>query len=347
MKKSFIFMVSIFVVVLLLTYINLTADERNNNQESELLAQEKAMAIEVNSNSNNSAMTVDIQSWADTDDKEGLSLKFCDYITERPEEFYEIMKDNEEIFIEWVTNLGVNVFTSWNGETNRDEIRRQMTESLSNVILDQPMDDWNRYLLSKLEKIKVITFEKNDFDSEIDWERLYVAWEGYINYPNADNALRVYRLLPNEQYIRHGEMTENGKKCWYAIANNIEILEHQVISGDRAAVQLAFKFKVIADGAFSESLNIMLGKLIRINPKMFLEELKRHYSLISGINFILRNSSNIYVDRLEAYLYEIQQRIKAIESITDPALEEIKTECLRVLNARRELPSEYFPAWIR
>ncbi|NLW56063.1 MAG: hypothetical protein GX050_05520 [Firmicutes bacterium] len=63
----------------------------------------------------------------------------------------------------------------------------------------------------------------------------------------------------------------------------------------------------------------------------------------------LEYSGDIYVDRYEACLYEKKQRIKAIESVIGLALEEIKAECLGVLNTPyiRDLPPEYYPAWIR
>ena len=338
-------MVSIFVLVgvLLFTYFNLTAKERNNNQEIELLVKEKETANEVNLVNNNSPMVVDIHRWADPDDKEGLSLKFCDYLTERPEEFYEIMKDNEEIYMEWVSNLGVNVFTSWNGETNRDEIRLRVIDSLSNIILEQPMDNWNRYLVSKLKKIRVITFEENEFDSEINWQKLYVAWQGYINYPSADNAKRVYQLLPNEKYTNRTNTNETRRKCIDNIYENINMLETQVISNDRAAVRLAFKLLTISDAAFTESLTSMLGEVISINPKMFLEELKKHNHLINRLSSVLGNTSDVYVDRLEAYLYEIQERIRAFDTVTDSELSDIRDQCINVLNGLfRRRPNEYY-----
>ncbi|NIO48848.1 MAG: hypothetical protein GTN73_05345 [Candidatus Aminicenantes bacterium] len=66
---------------------------------------------------------------------------------------------------------------------------------------------------------------------------------------------------------------------------------------------------------------------------MFLEELKNHKDIV---NIIRRGPplypvGDEYVDRFEAQKSEIKLRIKALESIKDKDLIEIRDECIKVL----------------
>ena len=110
-------------------------------------------------------------------------------------------------------------------------------------------------------------------------------------------------------------------------------IEKHIHAGDRNAVKAGFRLFNISDGWYSHRLDMALGDLIRINTKLFLEELKSH----RNITFVIRRgppvypSGDEYVDNFEAQKSEIKLRIKALESIKDKDLIEIRDECIKDL----------------
>lgn len=80
----------------------------------------------------------------------------------------------------------------------------------------------------------------------------------------------------------------------------------------------------------------MLGRLIRIDPKLFLEELLNNREKVVGYDGLLGNCGEVYVDRFLARKYELQRRYDATESVTAPELSEIKHVCLQVLQESLE-----------
>lgn len=169
-------------------------------------------------------------------------------------------------------------------------------------------------------------------EAKIDWERIKRAGETYFACPSSENALKLYLSLPEEDIINYGD---EGIKIIEFISDNknLDILEKHILESDRNAVKAAFRLFNISDGWFAHRLDKALGDLIRINTKLFLEELKNH----RNITFVIRRGPPVYplgdeyVDRFEARKSEIKLRIKALESIEDKDLIEIRDECIKKL----------------
>jgi hypothetical protein len=113
---------------------------------------------------------------------------------------------------------------------------------------------------------------------------------------------------------------------------NSQILERQVISGDVESVRLAFRLFSITDSAYTEELDILLGKLIRINPNLFLRELVANQDLIGTLDGLLGNIGEEYVDRPKAQCLENRLRLKALQSVTDLTLRRKRDECVNELD---------------
>ena len=73
------------------------------------------------------------------------------------------------------------------------------------------------------------------------------------------------------------------------------MLERQIISGDRQAIRLAFSLTSVADGAYEEDLEIILGSLLRINPKLFIDVLTEFYNTFAEIDGLVGNEGEVYV----------------------------------------------------
>ncbi len=94
--------------------------------------------------------------------------------------------------------------------------------------------------------------------SPVDWDGIHQAFAAYDEYPSSANAMKVMSLLPESDVKYTNERKEN--EAIQFVYQNVGMLERQVISRDPDAVKLAFKLRTIADGAFAEDLDIVLGR---------------------------------------------------------------------------------------
>lgn len=144
-------------------------------------------------------------------------------------------------------------------------------------------------------------------------------WESYISSPGCDNAEKVktveYSSKQNDDYL----------------ISDLQILENQVISGDKCSINLAFRLLEKSDGIIAESIDIILGKLIRIDPGLFLSALDNNRNRKIDINSLACNLGEGYVDNLSAMMYEINMRIQAIEKVRDKRLISTREKVLKVL----------------
>jgi len=174
--------------------------------------------------------------------------------------------------------------------------------------------------------------ESNINANEVDWPSLKKAFENYVNYPSSENASKVINLLPDNDTSYTDTKESDEIFLFVQKWNQLGMIERQVISKDRNAVKLAFKLLALAGGEFGENLDIILGTLIRIDPKLFLEELKVAMPQIRCLDGLLGNKGFVYCDRHEAMCLETTLRIEALESVKDTTLEDIRNICIKELN---------------
>lgn len=168
---------------------------------------------------------------------------------------------------------------------------------------------------------------------EINWLELQEAFKTYSDYPSSENALKIIEILP-DNYVTYTSSNQK-KEAINFIYNwaQFRMLERQVFSRDPSAVKLAFKLRSIADGGFSEDLSIMLGTLIRIDPKLFLEELKNTKPEVERLNALLANVGAVFVDRMTARCLENQLRIECLETVREASLVNIRDRCIEILKS--------------
>lgn len=146
-------------------------------------------------------------------------------------------------------------------------------------------------------------------------------WEKYVEYPSPENARKVNSVKYEDPKY------ENDINY-----DDLNLLGIQILSGDREALKLAFRLRAESDGAYAEELDIITGRLIRINPKLFLEELKLYKKNIYKMDSLLGNYGQPYVDKLKADIYETKARIKSLKTVNDGKLIDVRDECIKVLN---------------
>lgn len=159
----------------------------------------------------------------------------------------------------------------------------------------------------------------------VDWAQLAILWQKYMKNPNPVLAKEMYNLLPDEKYHEKLNM-----KVLELIYMNIDVCEKMIKNRCRHSVRLAFKLLNLSDGAFSESLFIILGNLIRIDPGMFLSELCNHYSIIQGnLISILGNYGPSFHDRPTMdSITETRLRINALRGVYKKSLIALRDKCI-------------------
>ncbi len=171
---------------------------------------------------------------------------------------------------------------------------------------------------------------------KFDTAPLRLRFSAYQKNPSDRNAELLYEALPENG---HPKLDAAGRETVAEIADNLGILENQVLKEQRNSVKVAFRMFTISDGAFTEWLQIMLGNLITINPKMFLEELKVHRHLFRVLPFY--NLGPDYVDRLDERIDEYKLRIAALETVSADELTDVKRDCIGLLE-KRSTPFERY-----
>lgn len=111
----------------------------------------------------------------------------------------------------------------------------------------------------------------------------------------------------------------------------IESLSHAARQGKREAIRALVKELPESDGALAEAIAINLGKSIRKQPRIFLEELQRA-NLASRVDDVVGTLGPAFVDQYAAQVKELQLRRKALVSVKDPALAPLLGTCLAALD---------------
>ena len=165
--------------------------------------------------------------------------------------------------------------------------------------------------------------------TRVDWIALQAAYAHFAKEPSDDNAQNVILLLPTR---RDSEETKTKTPAEKAaedfILGNFSKLEWQVFQGKRGSVKLAFRFFAIADGDFARDLDILLGKLICRNPRIFLQELKMNHEMVRPLDDLLMDYGPDFTHDEKAQASEKERRMNALRKVHDLELREIRDECL-------------------
>lgn len=121
-----------------------------------------------------------------------------------------------------------------------------------------------------------------EYSQESIFKNLVAAWKEYEKYPSSENAQVLIKVLPKEYSKESLEIYEK-----LLLTEAFRKIEINAFSGDRNAVRALFRLLNVSDGAAGEFLSIELGLLIRINPKLFLEELKYNRNIVVRLDSLV------------------------------------------------------------
>ena len=136
-------------------------------------------------------------------------------------------------------------------------------------------------------------------------------------------------LLPEAPGPYYGGAGEHEADTY--IYENLLPLEARILKGDQQSLNLAIRLFTIVGGAFSEDLDIILGKAIRPYPKQFLTALATA-SYKPELLGLLGNCGEEFVDRQVARCKELTKRKAAIQRVHSLELQKVKLRCIDELS---------------
>lgn len=180
------------------------------------------------------------------------------------------------------------------------------------------------------------------------WANAYKVAEAYFSQPSPENAEKLYMALPDK---RLPSLDFKGQvrlvDLIFNFGSHFSLLEKSMEDGDPLAIDVAFRLINISDGASGEDLDHAIGEILPKHPRLFLQKLLAHrfktepevFELLESILnpvgwWEIPEDDNNLVKYKELLNTRLALRIKALESVNDPELKEIRDFCLAELRKK-------------
>jgi len=166
---------------------------------------------------------------------------------------------------------------------------------------------------------------------QVDWHALDLAFTAYLDKPSDDTARVITTLLPPGFAERRVGVYDVDTAV--RILNKLSSVEQLVRKGRRHALDVALALYSISDAAYSEWLTSMIPEAIHANPAAFLSALKDNPTRVLATCDIALETGLDYLEDREGEVAEFKRRIKKIERVKVPELEEQRKCVLEQLRA--------------
>jgi hypothetical protein len=170
-------------------------------------------------------------------------------------------------------------------------------------------------------------------DQAIDWDKVIIAHDAYIDDPSPENARVFLASLPRD---RPDKTVGNERRALETVfsGDTFWIIQNEAVAGERGSVEILFRLLNIADGHDSEVVESALGILVRNRPALFLNVLSsyRETYYIRTDGYPVYYVGFGYNDRPGPQRHELEKRIEALRSVKEPRLAEIRDGCIQRLH---------------
>lgn len=170
----------------------------------------------------------------------------------------------------------------------------------------------------------------------INWTKTLAAFDAYLELPSPMNAKAIVELLPQQK--PDNIIGETSQALEYIISGeNYGILATEAIAGDKCSVEVLFRLLNLTDGFATEIVLGTLGTVVRMNPRLFLKVLNENLDMwyIATEGYPVEFPGYAHNNHPGASKYDLEMRIRALESVEDLGVDKIKQDCIRKL--REEL----------
>ena len=177
----------------------------------------------------------------------------------------------------------------------------------------------------------------------VDWISLRAAYTHYTKDPNDENAEKVRAFLPYKPVPAGvSAMRRAQRETGEFIRKHLLPLESQVFRGQRSAIRLAYHLFTISEtGKFTDSLNVLLGKLITRNPRLFLQELKANHRFAPSMTDLLMSYGADYKGHERFQLGEFRKRVACLRKVQDWELQDMRDECVEFMEQNPNPPGDF------
>lgn len=169
--------------------------------------------------------------------------------------------------------------------------------------------------------------------AETPWLEIAQRISEYAAKPSPTMAIAALNVIPETSVSFTNSREENEAIDAIYALGPMQVLEQRVLMKERESVELAFRMRHIADGAFLEDLDIILGKLIRVDPELFLSELQRARVPPRAMDGLVGNLGDAYVDQMERQCKEMRLRRQTLNRVLRQSLVQTKGQAITALAA--------------
>lgn len=170
-----------------------------------------------------------------------------------------------------------------------------------------------------------------DLRAETPWLEISRLITEYAANPSPATAGAALSAIPESPVLFSASPHESEANQAIYVPSTMQALKRLVLMKERESVALALRMRNIADGAFLEDLDIILGQLIRPAPELFLAEVQHAKVSRTAMRGLVGNLGDAFVDQTERQCMELTLREKALASVAQPSLSETKKQALAAL----------------
>ena len=163
----------------------------------------------------------------------------------------------------------------------------------------------------------------------IDWNGIRKAYVSFSKNPSSCNGEVFVKELPKTPILDVRE-SEEKLNTYYLIISPIDHSPFRsiVLDGNRYAVEAVFRLLNISDGAGTEMLFSLLGDVMKLHPRLYLEILDKYkdmefFKLVG--NAVEWNTEPLGSKEEKV---ELQTRIDALETVKDKEYRALRDACI-------------------
>lgn len=181
---------------------------------------------------------------------------------------------------------------------------------------------------------------KSRVDVDSYWKVARALWQRYSDNPTKENGRLFYDYI-----LKSPAEGEKQDLMW--LVSDFYTYKREVLAGNRLLILSALKMSLIARESFAREIISDVGRLSRINPKLFLDILVEAYKFMGERvkdvvitlpeKYVYLSSRSHYFDwkydGLLSYFYchELKKRYQAVISVKGKRYDNIREMCLKEL----------------
>jgi hypothetical protein len=168
-------------------------------------------------------------------------------------------------------------------------------------------------------------FSEPKNDCVKSWSEIADAWTSFAQKDSPSSRKRLLQVLPSKQRPLSPQC-EGAQRAAEIVSSKFSAIKASLQKRDPESVLIAMRTKAVIFGPVlnaeaSEALNELLGNSVIHSPRLFLEatktESEEHTCPYAS-----------YTSEMQAEEEELPKRIKALETVKDSSLKEIRELCI-------------------